>query len=48
VLSLPAGGSTAGFPKAVLHQKLDDGQSPKQENHVTEGFLLSSNYEHLH
>jgi hypothetical protein len=38
VLSLPEDGSTAGFPNAVLHQKLDDGQILKQENHVTESF----------
>jgi hypothetical protein len=38
VLSTPEDGSTAGFPNAVLHQKLDDGQSPKQESDVTESF----------
>jgi hypothetical protein len=36
VLSLPDDRSVAGFQNLALHSKLDDGQSQKKENDVSE------------
>jgi hypothetical protein len=33
---LPEDGRRAGFRNVVLHQKLDDGQSPRKEDYVSD------------